>query len=92
MDAFLVPSGGGDRIENPLGGEIVFKARGAQTGEALTVFEATNARKRRSLVVKWFRRYAVGCLIAVLLFSGRDSYNRPGEDMRYGAILMVAAG
>ena len=42
MDAFLVPSGGGDRIENPLGGEIVFKARGAQTGEALTVFEATN--------------------------------------------------
>ena len=42
MNAFLVPSGGGDRIENPLGGEIVFKARGAQTGEALTVFEATN--------------------------------------------------
>ena len=42
MDAFLVPSGSGDRIENPLGGEIVFKARGAQTGEALTVFEATN--------------------------------------------------
>jgi hypothetical protein len=58
----------------------------------MTEFEATNARKRRSLVVKWFRRYAVGCLIAVLLFSGRDSYNRPGEDMRYGAILMVAAG
>jgi quercetin dioxygenase-like cupin family protein len=43
MDAFLVPPGGGERIENPLGGEIVFKARGAQTGEALTVFEAANA-------------------------------------------------
>jgi quercetin dioxygenase-like cupin family protein len=42
MDAFLVPPGGGHRIENPLGGVIVFKARGAQTGEALTVFEATN--------------------------------------------------
>jgi quercetin dioxygenase-like cupin family protein len=42
MDAFLVPSGGGDRIENPLGGEIVFKARGAQTCGALTVFEAVN--------------------------------------------------
>jgi len=43
MDAFLVPPEGGDRIENPLGGEIVFKARGAQTSDALTVFEATNA-------------------------------------------------
>jgi quercetin dioxygenase-like cupin family protein len=43
VDAFLVPPNGGDRIENPLGGEIVFKARGAQTGDALTVFEAANA-------------------------------------------------
>jgi quercetin dioxygenase-like cupin family protein len=43
MDAFLVPPNGGDRIENPLGGEIVFKARGAQTSDALTVLEAANA-------------------------------------------------
>jgi quercetin dioxygenase-like cupin family protein len=43
MDAFIVPPNGGERIENPLGGEIVFKARGAQTREALTVFEAANA-------------------------------------------------
>jgi quercetin dioxygenase-like cupin family protein len=42
MEAFLVPPNEGDRIENPLGGAIVFKARGAQTGEALTVFEAAN--------------------------------------------------
>jgi quercetin dioxygenase-like cupin family protein len=42
MDAFLVPADGGDRIENPLGGEIVFKVRGAQAGDALTVFEAAN--------------------------------------------------
>src|SRR5581483_5233939 len=42
MDAFVVQSGGGDRIESPLGGEIVFKARGANTGEALTVIEAAN--------------------------------------------------
>jgi quercetin dioxygenase-like cupin family protein len=34
---------GGERIETPLGGEIVFKVRGAQTREALTVFEAANA-------------------------------------------------
>src|SRR3954471_19294788 len=43
MDGFLVLPGDGKRIENPLGGEIVFKARGAQTREALTVFEAVNA-------------------------------------------------
>ena len=43
MDGFLVPPGDGERIENPLGGEIVFKARGAQTRGALTVFEAANA-------------------------------------------------
>ena len=43
MDAFLVPPREGNRIENPLGGEIVFKARGAQTGRALTMFEAINS-------------------------------------------------
>src|SRR6185503_7365117 len=41
-DAVLLPPGQGDRIENPLGGEIVFKARAAQTAGALTVFEAVN--------------------------------------------------
>jgi hypothetical protein len=40
--AALLPQGGGERIENPLGGEIVFKARAAQTGGSLTVFEAVN--------------------------------------------------
>lgn len=38
----LLPPHGGERIENPLGGEIVFKARAAQTGGSLTVFEAIN--------------------------------------------------
>jgi quercetin dioxygenase-like cupin family protein len=41
-DAVLVPVDGGERIENPLGGDVVFKARAAQTGGALTVFEAVN--------------------------------------------------
>jgi quercetin dioxygenase-like cupin family protein len=41
-DAVLLPLGGGERIENPLGGEIVFKARAAQTDGSLTVFEAAN--------------------------------------------------
>jgi hypothetical protein len=40
--AVLLPLDGGERIENPLGGEIVFKARAAQTGGSLTVFEAVN--------------------------------------------------
>lgn len=40
--AVLPPFDGGERIENPLGGEIVFKARAAQTGGSLTVFEAVN--------------------------------------------------
>jgi quercetin dioxygenase-like cupin family protein len=43
VDAFLVPPGGGERIVNPLGGEIVFKVRGAHSGGTLTVFEAANA-------------------------------------------------
>jgi quercetin dioxygenase-like cupin family protein len=43
LRAFLVPPNGGERIENPLGGEVVFKLRGTQTREALSVFEAANA-------------------------------------------------
>lgn len=38
----FLPRDGGERIENPLGGEVVFKARAAQTGGSLTVFEAVN--------------------------------------------------
>ena len=41
--AIHLPPDGGERIENPLGGEIVFKARAKQTGDSLTVFEAVNA-------------------------------------------------
>jgi quercetin dioxygenase-like cupin family protein len=41
-NAVLLPPGHGERIENPLGGEIVFKARAAQTAGSLTVFEAVN--------------------------------------------------
>jgi quercetin dioxygenase-like cupin family protein len=41
-DAVFLPPGQGGRIENPLGGEIVFKARAAQTAGSLTAFEAVN--------------------------------------------------
>jgi hypothetical protein len=40
----------------------------------------------------WLKRYAVGCLIATLVLGSVDGYYHPGEDMRVGAILLVAAG
>ncbi|SEN86676.1 hypothetical protein [Bradyrhizobium sp. OK095] len=42
--------------------------------------------------MKWFKRYLVGGLVAVLVLAGLDSYKHPGERMRYGAILLVSAG
>ena len=38
-----------------------------------------------------FKRYAVSCLIALFVFAGIDGYQRPGEDPRFGAILVTAA-
>jgi quercetin dioxygenase-like cupin family protein len=40
--SIFLPPGGGERIDNPLGGTITFKARAGQTNGALTVFEADN--------------------------------------------------
>jgi hypothetical protein len=40
--------------------------------------------------VKWFKRYAIGCLIWLILGGINDGYRRPGEDMRWGAIVIVA--
>jgi hypothetical protein len=47
-NAVLLPLDGGERIENRLCGEIVFKARAAQTGGSLTVFEAVNRPGQRT--------------------------------------------
>ncbi len=47
-NAVLLPLDGGERIENRLCGEIVFKARAAQTGGSLTVFEAVNLPGQRT--------------------------------------------
>ena len=44
----------------------------------------------RYFAVKWFKRYAIGCLIWLILGGINDGYRRPGEDMRWGAIVMVA--
>lgn len=42
--------------------------------------------------MNWFKRYVVGCLIAVLFFAAVGSYKHPGEGMRYEAILLASAG
>ncbi len=42
--------------------------------------------------MNWFKRYVVGCLIAVLFFAAVDSYKHPGGEMRTGAILLASAG
>lgn len=41
-DGILLAPGDGERIDNPLGGQLVFKARARQTDGSLTVFEAVN--------------------------------------------------
>ena len=45
----------------------------------------------RYLDVTWFKRYAIGCLIWLVLGGVVDGYKRPGQDMRWGAIVVVAA-
>ncbi len=43
--------------------------------------------------MNWFKRYVVGCLIAVVFFAAVDSYYKhPDEGTRYGAILLASAG
>lgn len=44
----------------------------------------------RYFAVKWFKRYAIGCLIWLILGGINDGYRRPGEDTRWGAIVIVA--
>jgi hypothetical protein len=42
--------------------------------------------------MKWFKRYVVSCLVAMLVFAAVDGYHRPGKDMREGAIIVAAVG
>jgi len=45
---------------------------------------------RRYSAVKWLKRYAIGCLIALFLGSCVESYKRPDHDVRIGAVVLVA--
>jgi hypothetical protein len=42
--------------------------------------------------MKWFKRYAIGCLIALFVFAANDGYYHPGQHPREGAIIMAAVG
>jgi len=41
--------------------------------------------------VKWFKRYAIGCLIWLALGGAVDAYKHPDGETRMGAIVVVAA-
>jgi hypothetical protein len=43
------------------------------------------------LNVKWFKRYVISGLIALLLLAGMDAYHRPGKELREGALILMAA-
>jgi hypothetical protein len=46
----------------------------------------------RAFAVSWFKRYLVGCLIAVVFFAGLDAYRRPGEEAHLATILVASVG
>ena len=42
--------------------------------------------------MNWFKRYLVGCLIAVVFFAGFDAYRQPDGAPHLATILVVSAG
>lgn len=38
----------------------------------------------------WFKRYAIGCLIAMFVITGMYAANRPGKDLPLRAIVTLA--
>ena len=45
----------------------------------------------RSSDMSWKRKYAISCLVAVFAFTAMDSYDRPNGDVRFGAVVLMAA-
>lgn len=41
--------------------------------------------------MSWKKKYAIGCLIALFVFTAMDSYDRPNRDVRFGAVIVMAA-
>ena len=42
--------------------------------------------------VKWFKRYAISCLIAMFVFAVNDGHYHPGEHQRNDAIILAGIG
>jgi hypothetical protein len=40
--------------------------------------------------VNWFKRYLVGCLIALFALAAIEAHDRPGN-VRYGSVIVMAA-
>jgi hypothetical protein len=40
--------------------------------------------------MSWFKRYLVGCLIALFALAAIDAHHRSG-DVRYGSVIVMAA-
>ena len=52
----------------------------------------TNARNWKVFHVSLFKRYAIGCLIAVFVCAGIDGYKNPHGDVHLGTIIVVSIG
>jgi hypothetical protein len=39
----------------------------------------------------WTKRYAISFLLALFVLSARDAYRHPTNDVRIGAVIVVAA-
>lgn len=42
--------------------------------------------------MNWFKRYLVGCLIAVVFFAGVDACKRPGGETHLATIMVASVG
>jgi hypothetical protein len=42
--------------------------------------------------VKWFKRYAISCLIAMFVFAVVDGHHHPDEHPREDAIILAGIG
>ena len=41
--------------------------------------------------MSWIKKYAISCLIAMFALAASDAYHHPGKDVRFGAVVLVAA-
>ena len=42
--------------------------------------------------MSWMKKYAISCLIAMVVFAAIDGHARPGKNPREGTIVVAAVG